>query len=59
MKKILVALVVALLFADISLAQNPDVKFIADTLIVRPTEYTKRIPMWRRLHSTFPLRKKN
>jgi uncharacterized protein YggE len=35
MKKILVALVVALLFADISLAQNPDVKFIADTLIVQ------------------------
>jgi len=35
MKKILVALVVALLFADISLAQNPEVKFIADTLIVQ------------------------
>ena len=35
MKKILMALVVVLLFADISLAQNSDVKFIADTLIVQ------------------------
>ncbi len=35
MNKIPLALVVALLFANVLLAQNPDVKFIADTLVVQ------------------------
>jgi len=35
MKKIPLALVVVLLFANVLLAQSPDVKFIADTLVVQ------------------------
>ncbi len=35
MKKIPMTLVVVLLLANVLVAQNPDVKFIADTLVVQ------------------------
>src|SRR5260370_11852821 len=38
MKKITMTLVVVLLFANVLVAQNPDVKFIADALVVQAEE---------------------